>query len=105
MRESASVRLPRSTMTTLSTTSACLGILAATVLGGPAHAAFTKNILLTGYWPPSNEMVRPFSNNPVLNPGGWIGGNWEQRGYNIYSYFPTFANPTCTSCGQGMGDF
>ena len=50
-------------------------------------------------------MVRPFSNNAVLNPGGWIGQNWENRGYNVYSYFPTFAVPNCTSCGQGTGDF
>jgi hypothetical protein len=73
--------------------------------GGAAHAEFTKNILITGYWPPTNEMVRPFSTNVTLNPGGWIGGNWENRGYNIHAYFPTFANPTCTSCGQGVGDF
>lgn len=70
-----------------------------------AHAAFTKNILITGYWPPTNEMVRPFSTNAALNPNGWIGENWENRGYNIYSYFPTFSNPNCTSCGAGMGDF
>ena len=70
-----------------------------------ALAANTKNILLTGYWPPTNEMVRPFSANPTLNPAGWIGQNWEARGYNVYAYFPTFAVPTCTSCGQGSGDF
>jgi len=69
-----------------------------------ASAAHTKNILITGYWPPSNEAVRPFSNNPVLNPNGWIGENWENRGYNIYAYFPTFTVPTCTNCGAGMGD-
>ena len=71
----------------------------------PAHAAHTRNILLTGYWPPTNEMVRPFSTNLALNPGGWIGQNWESRGYDVYSYFPTFANPSCSSCGQGSGDF
>ena len=70
-----------------------------------AQAANTKNILVTGYWPPTNEMVRPWSTNPTLNPDGWIGQNWENRGYDIYAYFPTFSNPTCTSCGQGMGDF
>lgn len=84
--------------------SAHVAIAAALLCSQPAHAANTKNILLTGYWPPTNEMVRPWSTNPTLNPDGWIGENWESRGYNVYSYFPTFANPTCTSCGQGMGD-
>ena len=68
-----------------------------------AHAANTKNILVTGYWPPSNEAVRRFSADPILNPDGWIGQNWENRGYNIYAHFPTFTNPACTSCGAGMG--
>ena len=54
-------------------------------------------ILLTGYWPPSNEAVRPFSNNPVQNPGGWVGSDWEGRGYDVYSYFPEFSPPTCTT--------
>src|SRR5262245_41383211 len=48
------------------------------------------NIMITGYWPPTNEMIREFSNNPTQNPGGWIGGNWEGRGYNVYAYFPEF---------------
>lgn len=62
-------------------------------------------ILLVGYWPPSNEAVRPFSTDPVQNPDGWIGENWEGRGYDVYSFFPEFTPPTCTSCGRGMGDF
>jgi hypothetical protein len=57
--------------------------------------------MITGYWPPTNEMVRPFSTNPAQNPGGWIGGNWENRGYNVYSYFPEFPN----GVGKGVGDF
>jgi hypothetical protein len=69
-----------------------------------ADAAHTRNILITGYWPPTNEMVRAFSTNAALNPDGWIGQNWESRGFNLYSYFPTFSNPNCTSCGAGMGD-
>lgn len=81
--------------------SAIGAMLAATA---PCLAAHTKNIVITGYWPPTNEIVRPFSTNPTLNPDGWIGVNWENRGYHIYSYFPTFANPNCTSCGAGMGD-
>lgn len=62
-------------------------------------------IMLTGYWPPTNEAVRRFSTDPVQNPQGWIGSNWEGRGYDVYSFFPEFSNPACTfSCGQGMGD-
>ena len=62
-------------------------------------------ILLFGYWPPTNESIRRFSKNSLLNPDGWIGENWENRGYNIISYFPSFIPPDCTECGQGYGDF
>jgi len=61
--------------------------------------------MLVGYWPPSNEAVRPFSNNPDQNPDGWIGANWEGRGYDIYSFFPEFDPPNCNFCGKGSGDF
>ena len=61
-------------------------------------------VLLTGYWPPTNEMVRHFSQNQDLNPNGWQGDNWENRGYDIISYFPEFSDPDCSSCGQGFGD-
>ena len=61
-------------------------------------------ILLTGYWPPTNEMLRHFSQNDQLNTNGWQGDNWEDRGYDIISYFPEFSNPDCSSCGQGFGD-
>ena len=60
----------------------------------------TKNILLTGYWPPSNEMLRKFSNNPTQNPAGWQGQNWEGRGYNIYAYFPEFPGGPATRKGM-----
>jgi pyrrolidone-carboxylate peptidase len=62
---------------------------------------YTNNIMLTGYWPPTNIMLNEFSTNPDLNPYGWIGGNWEDRGYDIYSYFPEFPD----GVGQGVGDF
>ena len=65
----------------------------------------SKKILLCGYWPPSNECIRPFSTNATLNPDGWIGENWEGRGFDVVSYFPTFGVPDCDSCGQGFGDF
>lgn len=70
---------------------------------GVASAAFTNNILITGYWPPTNEMVRRFSTSPTQNPNGWIGGNWEGRGYNIYSYFPEFPGGVGVN-PQGTGD-
>jgi pyrrolidone-carboxylate peptidase len=46
-------------------------------------------IMLTGYWNPTGQMIAPFSTDPYLNPGGWKGENWEGRGYDIYSFFPT----------------
>ncbi len=74
-------------------------VLQTSALGG------RRTILMTGYWPPSNEAVRPFSANLAQNPAGWIGQNWEGRGYDVYAYFPEFSPPTCTSCGKGTGDF
>jgi len=61
-------------------------------------------ILITGYWPPTNEMIRDFSQDLSLNPSGWIGDNWENKGYDIISYFPEFDSPNCDNCGQGYGD-
>jgi len=58
-------------------------------------------IMLTGYWPPTNEMIRRFSADAEHNPEGWIGDNWENRGYNIYAFFPEFPG----GLGQGEGDF
>lgn len=59
------------------------------------------NVLLTGYWPPTNEMLRQFSRNIDQNSNGWVGENWEGRGYNVYAYFPEFP----AGFGQGEGDF
>lgn len=73
---------------------------AITAVASMAHAGYTNNILITGYWPPTNNIVRPFSTNPAQNPEGWIGGNWEGRGYDIYSYFPEFPS----GLGKGVGD-
>ncbi len=81
-------------------------ILASTLLAAPAALAdHTKNILITGYWPPTNEMVRQFSTNKDRNPGGWRGFNWEGSGFNIHSYFPEFPGVTPPNYGQGTGDF
>lgn len=87
---------------TLRCAAAMLGAAGAAL---PAHAGDRPTIMLVGYWPPSNEAVRPFSDDPVQNPGGWIGENWEGRGYDIYAYFPEFTPPNCNSCGKGTGDF
>ena len=35
-------------------------------------------------------MIRYFSHNEQLNPDGWEGNNWENRGYDVISYFPSF---------------
>lgn len=69
-----------------------------------ASGAYTNNIMITGYWPPTNEMVRRFSTNATQNPLGWIGSNWEGRGYNIHSFFPEFPGGVGTN-PQGNGDF
>ena len=61
--------------------------------------------MLTGYWPPTNEMIRRFSPDPGQNPDGWIGSDWEGRGYDVYAFFPEFDPPNCTNCGKGTGDF
>ncbi len=45
-------------------------------------------VMLTGYWSPTSEMIFRFSDNPILNPDGWIGENWEGRGYDVYAFFP-----------------
>jgi hypothetical protein len=69
-----------------------------------ALPAQRPRIMLTGYWPPTNEAVRQFSTDPVQNPGGWVGSDWEGRGYDVHSYFPEFSPPTCTNCGTGTGN-
>ena len=63
----------------------------------------TNNIMLTGYWPPTNSMLRPFSANTELNPGGWAGGDWEGRGYDLHAFFPEF--DSYPNDKVGFGDF
>ena len=62
-------------------------------------------IVITGFWPPTNEMIRHFSQDSILNPEGWQGENWRDSGYDIISFFPEFEDPNCNNCGQGYGDF
>jgi pyrrolidone-carboxylate peptidase len=72
----------------------------------PAGAG-AYNIMLTGYWPPTggtNGMLTGFSTNTTLNPGGWAGGNWNNLGFDVYSFFPTFPGGTGSN-PKGTGDF
>ena len=62
-------------------------------------------IIVTGFWPPTNEMIRHFSQDINLNPNGWEGEDWQGYGYDIISFFPEFDQPDCDNCGQGFGDF
>jgi pyrrolidone-carboxylate peptidase len=80
-------------------------LLLSLVGAAPAGAAHTNNIMITGYWPNTNEMVRHFSTNPAQNPGGWEGENWRGLGYDIYSFFPEFPGQTGPNWGKGEGDF
>jgi hypothetical protein len=64
--------------------------------------AATRNILVTGFWPPTNSMLTRLSPNPSLNPQGWLGKNWENSGLDIYAYFPQFPDPNNS---VGVGDF
>lgn len=68
----------------------------------PRGAGSLPVIVITGYWPPTNEMIRRFSADPAHNPDGWIGGNWEGRGYDIYAFFPEFPGGVLN---KGQGDF
>jgi pyrrolidone-carboxylate peptidase len=87
------MRLQRAVLTLLGGFIVGLGVAAS------AQAA-TQNIMLTGYWAPTGAMLAQFSTDTTLNPGGWQGGNWENSGYNIYSYYPGII-----SSGSGTGDF
>ncbi|MCX4240786.1 hypothetical protein [Paraliomyxa miuraensis] len=58
-----------------------------TTTGEPACS---KNVVLMGYWPPTNEMLRPWSQNPLQNTRAWIGADWEGFGYDVYAFFPEF---------------
>jgi hypothetical protein len=79
--------------------------LAVAVFALPAAADFTRNIMITGYWPNTNNMMRRFSANAAQNPSGWVGENWEGRGYNIYAFFPEFPGQSGPEWGRGVGDF
>jgi len=77
-------------------------ILALLLLLPLAAPAATKNILVTGYWSPTNEMLRRLSPSPVQNPEGWLGKNWRGSGFDVYAYFPEFPEGSGI---VGEGDF
>jgi pyrrolidone-carboxylate peptidase len=74
-----------------------------TILCGCRYSG-PKNVVLTGFWPPSNQMLSEFSTDKQLNPIGWQGRNWRGLGYDVYAFFPTFPGGTQTS-PKGIGDF
>jgi hypothetical protein len=43
-----------------------------------------------GYWPPTNEMLRPFSTDPRQNGGAWVGEDWGGLGFDVHAFFPEF---------------
>ena len=77
-------------------------LVSASIASAQQH---TRNIMVVGFWPPTNELARQWSTNPAQNPGGWQGGNWENRGYDIHSFFPEFPGITQAPYGRGVGDF
>ncbi|MBL9107260.1 MAG: hypothetical protein JNL82_40595 [Myxococcales bacterium] len=79
---------------------------------GTGRPACAKNVVVMGYWPPTNEMLRPWSTNPLQNPDGWQGADWGGYGYDVYSFFPEFppdGDPTNDQIGEpgavGSPDF
>lgn len=65
----------------------CAGLFILAGLFG-CRRAQVRNVVLTGYWPPSNQMLAEFSTDKQLNPAGWKGKNWRGLGYDVYSFFP-----------------
>lgn len=62
-----------------------------------------NTVVLTGFWPPSNEMLRPWSTSETQNPQGWMGKNWRGLGYDVHSFFPEFppdGDPTDNAIGE-----
>ncbi len=64
---------------------------------------WARNILLTGYWPPTNEMLRDF--NKKLNPLGWKGENWENSGHDVHAFYPKFSSGDVVGEGNFPVDF
>lgn len=91
------------------TTAATTGSPDGTSTGTPTC---DKRVVLMGYWPPTNEMLRPWSTNAEQNPDGWVGENWRGLGWDVMAFFPEFppdGDPTNDAIGQdgavGSPDF
>ena len=56
---------------------------------GPGDAC-TRNVVVTGYWPNTNEMLRDWSTDTTQNPDNWVGRNWHGHGFDVYAFFPEF---------------
>ncbi len=88
----------------------CFGASACAAPAGSTAPPHSCNVLVvTGYWPPSNEMLRQWSQNHNQNPEGWQGANWEGLGYDLFSFFPEFppdGDPTNNAIGEpgSVGD-
>lgn len=66
-----------------------MSVVIAAIAFASAHRV-CADVVMLGYWPPTNEMLRPWSTNPLQNPAGWQGQNWGGLGHDVYSYFPEF---------------
>ncbi len=74
-----------------------------TTAGSTGVVGCRKNVLLMGYWPPTNEMLRPWSTDPAQNPGPWIGEDWGGHGFDVYAFFPEFP-PDGDPTNDNIGD-
>lgn len=73
-----------------------LALLSSLLCGGVGFAAYTNNILLTGYWPPTGGeggMLNQWLYDPY-NPETWQGANWNNSGFDVYALYPTFPGGT-----------
>lgn len=61
----------------------------------------SRNILLAGYWPPTNRMLSEFSKQH--NEGGWKGGNWRGHGFDVHAHYPQF-DTEGPHYGPGFGE-
>ncbi|MCI0498580.1 MAG: hypothetical protein L0Y36_02715, partial [Planctomycetales bacterium] len=80
------------------------GVLWAAALAWLTGCGGRQVVLVTGFWPPTNRMLIPYSKNPALNPAGWQGADWRGTGYDVVAYFPAFPHGT-DSDPAGIGDF
>ncbi len=59
--------------------------------------------VLMGYWPPTNEMLRQWSQSLEQNPAGWQGENWRGLGFDVVAFFPEFP-PDGDPTNDAIGD-